>query len=437
MAVPSALTLLFLIGNALLIGTSGAGSVIGCYLIALCTPYLFCVVADNYAYASRHATSGARACSYLLGVATFFALFIAFISFHLPPVTSVLIGRMDIIASLLSFFVFLAVCAATWLESEALLRQRRHHGETPANRRAKSEAFAAVLVVLVTVVLTSFVAYNVDGLVSCSERVSGKLADFYPRDDSRPVYRVMSWNILLGHTYTGRDNSACVGSVIKQLSPDVIGLQESDPLPFYWGGKNVLGALSSQVRSQGILPLSGVAPLQSTLGIALMSKLPVESHEAKLFPAFGQTNLPHYGYTKTKFLIGPAHKKTPLYVINVHAVYKNWTIGNFSDMSTRQMREVAQLANVSEPRAAVIVMGDLNLNPFEEQLDELWGSALKCAFHRNRTASYPSTLLNRFANVDHIFYRNLQLVESRVIDKVGRVSDHLPVMADFRLPDHL
>jgi len=75
------------------------------------------------------------------------------------------------------------------------------------------------------------------------------------------------------------------------------------------------------------------------------------------------------------------------------------------------------------------------LNPYEPQLDPLWKKAnLKCVFHERRQLIQETTLLNRFGNVDHIFYRNLDLIQGKVVSNVGKVSDHYPILADFVMP---
>ena len=106
-------------------------------------------------------------------------------------------------------------------------------------------------------------------------------------------------------------------------------------------------------------------------------------------------------------------------------------------MSEKHIQEISRVANLSSGVHSnpVVVMGDFNLNPEEPQLDWLWEEGFKCGFHRNRKASSKSTLLNRFANVDHIFYKNLQLSNAFVVDEIGNISDHYPVVADFKTSD--
>ena len=147
--------------------------------------------------------------------------------------------------------------------------------------------------------------------------------------------------------------------------------------------------------------------------------------------------LPHYGYTKTVFDVGLEDRN--LHVINVHSVYKNWTAirktGDLTYLSQVHIEAIATIANCSIGHHVnpVVVMGDFNLNPYEAELDTLLDAGFKFSLYGNRRIRGPSTLLNRVAYVDHIFYKNLKLDKAFVINEIGNISDHYPVVADFKI----
>lgn len=248
--------------------------------------------------------------------------------------------------------------------------------------------------------------------------------------------RVMTWNMLMGHTMTGRDNCACASRLIEHHRPHVIAFQESDPLPPFWGGKDFLAALAP---GPSYKPLGGAAPKSSTIGVGLMTQLEVTSHRAELLPIPDPNKLLHYAYTVSHFRL-PADRA--LHVISAHALYRNWTRGGDPEamgrLSRSHIRVLADAAAAVEPRGdPVIVMGDLNLNPYEPELDPLYEAGLRSALNPGgRWLRNESTTVDAFTNIDHIFYKNLRLLRpATILSGAGDLSDHFPVMADFELID--
>lgn len=277
--------------------------------------------------------------------------------------------------------------------------------------------------------------------------------------------RVLSWNILLGHTYTGRDNLDAVSNVAEAYNPDFLALQEATGHTPYWGGKDVFGFL----QSQGCRKSSArVNPKNGSLEVGIFSTFPIYSTEALTLPNRDVKSLPTYTIAKiTSFIPDEfgVNTSAKLHVYTVHAVYKNWTCSRETQLSCEQMkfirRDIESLPR-SEP---VILMGDFNINPSEPELDtwfrgELgfksalwperpparrffnyscdtmprWDADICDCDCRDASSDPPkTTLLNRKAAVDHIFYRGLVLRNASILDTVGTVSDHYPVMADFTL----
>ena len=249
---------------------------------------------------------------------------------------------------------------------------------------------------------------------------------------STNTFSVLSWNILLGHDKYGKDNMPCVAETLQLIQPDIIGLEESEALPPYWGGKDIPAYLSNFL---GIKTYLGVHPLKSSLGVAFLTNRPVTKHHSYLLPVFDSDKLPHYSLVRIDTIVNN-HSVT---IFNVHAVYKNWTatknnVCPFANTSKKQMNFIAQKVLAIDQTQPIVIMGDFNLNPNESQLDILHKLGFQSALHRRRDLRPPSTLRNRFAVVDHIFYRGLILSESRTVIETEDISDHNPVIAYFRLP---
>ena len=332
----------------------------------------------------------------------------------------------------MAFSMCLSLVTVAFCEGKnAITKVMQQQVEMP-NKRRKFQHFV-LLVVMATVLLITFVTSQLNlSPLTCRKNCTVSTGHLREIPENGKL-RLMTWNLLLGHTFTGRDNTACVAKVIRNLGPDIVGLQESDPLSVFWGGKDVLGSVEAQLPRYK--SLDGVNPVKSTLGVGVLSKLEVLTHENHLLSEEKDVQLPHYGYTKTVFDVGLEDKY--LHIVNVHSVYKNWTSagksGNLTRLSKVHIEAVARVANssVGHHGNPVVVMGDFNLNPYETELDTLLAAGFKFSLYGNRKILGPSTLLNRVAYVDHIFYKNLKLDKAFVVDEIGKVSDHYPVVADF------
>ena len=399
-------------------------------MVAATVPFSLPLLIDAYARVCASSGKVPKAVSHFAGAACFLACLISVISFSLGQVTGFFFARIELVVLFMALFMWLSLATVTFCDGKHAISGERRAHERDGAERGRGQTFvliAVVVAVLLIAVVTSQFGFSP---LACRHECNVSAGNM-KNNSNNGTLRMMTWNLLLGHTYTGRDNTACVAKVVEKLGADVAGLQESDPLPVMWGSKDVMGSIEAQLS--GYRAQDGILPIKSTLGVGVVSQLPVLGHEGKLLGVEKDVQTPHYGYTRTVFDIGLGDRQ--LHVINVHAVYKNWTIGNLTHLSEEHMQEIARVANLSSGALGnpVVVMGDFNLNPEESQLDWLWAAGLKCGFHGDRKASSHSTLLNRFANVDHIFYKNLKLSKAFVADEIGRISDHYPVVADFQV----
>ena len=426
---------LIIFGTSLFIHTEPSSSFFGATLIVIVLPFTFTKILENFLLSQRYVTLdyprfyGVSVIQTGIGF-LLMQLFVA--SFSVPNLAPSLVGRLDIIMWTQILFILISIISGEiYLIQYGLKYEYTGEGFI---RTDKIRAYVRLSVVLATV-LVAFVATRNSSLnIECNKLeikalISNENEVFNSSSNCTQI-RVMTWNVLLGHQMSGKDNTKCVSTVIDHFQPQIAALQESDPLPVYWGGKNYLAAVATGLKSYKVL--QGVPPKSSSLGVGLMSKLEVLSHKASLLPVELPNKVPHYAYTKTIFKICSSINSR-LHVITVHAVYKNWTDdGSLDNLSNKQVSKIATEADSVDPKDAVIVMGDFNLNPYEEQI-----TYLKCK-GRLESAVYPRNLdttstLDAWTNIDNIFYRNLNLnpENTKILSEIGPISDHLPVVADF------
>ena len=421
---------LIILGTSLFVHAEPSWSFFGATLLVVALPFAFTKILQNFLLSQRNVAAdhprfhGVT----VIQCGTGFVLMQLFVaSFSVPNLAPSLVGRLDLIMwTQVSFVVISLVSGELYMNQNSLEGERADQVYARTNKvRDYVRVSAVFIAVLVAWVATRSSSLNYE----CNEleRTNFSNSELLNGSDCTRI-RVMTWNVLLGHQMSGRDNTKCVSTVIHKFQPHIAALQESDPLPVYWGGKNYLAAVSTELRDYKVL--QGVPPKSSSLGVGLVSKLEVLSHQASLLPVELPNRVPHYAYTKTIF---KTCQDSKLHVITVHAVYKNWTDdGGLDQLSTNQVSRIAQEADSVGAEDAVIVMGDFNLNPYEEQM-----AHLKCE-GRLESAVYPKNLhttstLDARSNIDNIFYRNLKFDDgdARILSEIGPVSDHLPVVADF------
>ena len=112
--------------------------------------------------------------------------------------------------------------------------------ERKGTQQAKTQTFVLSVFMVTALVIALVTPQSNLSPLTCSNNCK-IFTDNLKKIPKNGTLRLMTWNLLLGHTYTGRDNTACVTKVIENLGADVAGLQESDPLSVFWGSEDVLG----------------------------------------------------------------------------------------------------------------------------------------------------------------------------------------------------
>ena len=227
---------------------------------------------------------------------------------------------------------------------------------------------------------------------------------YFNGSTSNFVFRVISWNVLLGHTLYGRSNLDAIVALADKYEPHVLALQEASGHPPYWGGKDIFGYVKA--KSSSCRRISKVVnPLKGSLEVGMLSTLPINSSTARTLSNLEVKNLPTYTMATASFSIPLECNEEEsgcdrdynisqrlLHVYTIHAVYKNWTCSREShDLSCEQMKFIHDRIRQLPKDDPVIVMGDFNINPSEPELDIWFHSDLgfKSALWPERTSESP------------------------------------------------
>ena len=154
-------------------------------------------------------------------------------------------------------------------------------------------------------------------------------------------------------------------------------------------------------------------------GNAMLSRWPVLSHQ-------------HEDMSDHRFeQRGLLHSKVVVHGCAVHVIVVH--LGLIKASRVRQLSQLQQyIAREIPADAAVVVAGDFN--DWGSLVQRALGAAGLVAFEQQKTATFPSRL--PVVQLDHVYARGLtplglQVPRGRIW---GRMSDHLPLIAEFDLP---
>ncbi len=246
--------------------------------------------------------------------------------------------------------------------------------------------------------------------------------------DPMNLLRVATYNIHKGVQGLGprrRLEIHNLGHAVEQLDADVVCLQEVRKL--HRGEEQFFSRWPEMPQADFLAPEGYEAVYRTNAytrdgehGNALLSRWPVvmHQHEDMSDHRFEQRGLLH---------VEVLFNERPVHVVVVH----------FGLIPASRLRQVAQLkkfiAREVPDGAPLLVAGDFND----------WGSSVEKAFKtvnllalkKPRTATFPSRL--PLVQLDYVYARGLTMVDVQV--PRGRVwwrmSDHLPLIAEFALPD--
>lgn len=165
-----------------------------------------------------------------------------------------------------------------------------------------------------------------------------------PAGQSQPRLVVLTYNIQQGYSAAGQKNYNRQLGLMRQVNPDIIGLQETDTNRISGGNNDIVRFLSDQL---GLYSYDGPDVVAGTFGIALLSKYPIQNPRTFFMYSTGE---------QTAAITAQITKAGKIF--NVFVTH----LGNGGPLVQQEevLKEVAG-------KPDVLAMGDFNFDPSEEQ----------------------------------------------------------------------
>lgn len=241
------------------------------------------------------------------------------------------------------------------------------------------------------------------------------------------VVRVATYNIHKGVQGIGlarRLEIHNLGHAVEQLDADIVCLQEVRKMN---RGEAKFFAHWPELPQAEYLAPEGYTAIYRTNahtqhgehGNAMLSRWPVVSHQ-------------HEDMSDHRFeQRGLLHSEVQVHGVSIHVLVVH--LGLIKASRVRQLVQLrTYIAREIPPEAPVLVAGDFN--DWGTTVHNALGAAGFVAFDRERVATFPSRL--PVVQLDHVFARGLTPLNVHV--PRGRIwwrmSDHLPLIAEFDLP---
>jgi len=160
----------------------------------------------------------------------------------------------------------------------------------------------------------------------------------------RHSLRVMTYNIQQGYDANGQRNYAGQLQVIREVNPDVLGLQESDTARIAGGNADVVRTLADALDMYSYY---GPTTVTGTFGIALLSRYPIENPRTIFMVSLGEQTaaiLADITVSGQRFSVVVTH------------------LGNGGPILQQE-----QLLAALSGRSHIVAMGDFNFRPATEQ----------------------------------------------------------------------
>ncbi len=224
------------------------------------------------------------------------------------------------------------------------------------------------------------------------------------------VLRVLTYNIQQGYGKDGEKNFRRQLEVIRGLSPDIVGLQETDTARIAGGNSDLVRWLADGLAMYSYY---GPTPVSGTFGVALLSRFPIRNPRTFFMPSRGEQT----ACIEADVAVGDA-------LVRVLVTHLD------NDGALAQQRLVIDRASRNAAGAAlVIAAGDFNFKTSTEQyrqtaavLDDSWLTAEQ----RIVDTGAPDPA----GRIDHIFVsRGVRVVRSRYLPEGP--SDHPAMLAEI------
>ena len=216
--------------------------------------------------------------------------------------------------------------------------------------------------------------------------------------------RVVTYNLQQGYSVDGQRSYQAQLAVLRSLSPDIVGLEESDVARFSGGNADIVRTIS---QGLGMYSYYGPRTVTGTFGIALLSRYPIENPRTFFMYSTGEQT------AAIEATITVQQK--PFTILVTH-------LGNDGPMI--QQQEVLERL---EGQSNVIAMGDFNFEPATPQYAltvRTWPDAWVQA------GSTPTAGLDPAHWIDHVFISpGLQVKSARYVSSPA--SDHPALVVEI------
>lgn len=219
--------------------------------------------------------------------------------------------------------------------------------------------------------------------------------------------RVLTYNIQQGYSEDGRKNHMGQLELIREIDPDVIGLQESDTNRISGGNSDIVRSFADRLN---LYSYYGPKVVPGTFGIALLSKYPIRNPRTFYMYSEGEQ-------TATIWAQITVEDQT----FNLFVTH----LGNGGPIVQQQalLKEIDGLPNV-------IAMGDFNFRPDTEQY-QLTGTVLEDAWLLKWPSGVDDQGFNPTDRIDHVFVSGgINISEARYI--ISPASDHPALVVEIR-----
>jgi endonuclease/exonuclease/phosphatase family metal-dependent hydrolase len=256
-------------------------------------------------------------------------------------------------------------------------------------------------------------------------------------DRAKGQVRVVTYNILGGRNPDNAHDLKRLADILGLLNPDLVALQEVDVKTRRFRGRDLPKELG---EATGLQAFFGAAmPFQGgEYGVAILSRLPVESHTAHLLPA-RPGNEPRAAL-ETICRLGEAADAPKLRFIATHL-----------DATEGEAERLAQTAKLLElfPTPAVapvsLLAGDFNAELSSAALTGLQAKWTVSWPEGKAAKTFPA--IQPKIGIDHVFlpkdgpWKVLRIVSGTEIfpgdagwkERLEKASDHLPVVVELEL----
>ncbi|MHA1804146.1 MAG: endonuclease/exonuclease/phosphatase family protein [Promethearchaeota archaeon] len=225
--------------------------------------------------------------------------------------------------------------------------------------------------------------------------------------------RILTYNIQQGVNITGDKNYDNQLELIKQVNPDIIGLQECDSARISGGNSDVVRYFVNRLTGMNYYSFYGPKTVTGTYGAAVLSKYPIISAKT----IFTYSDEDEIGTTYVQIMIGN----------EIFNVFVNHPAGS----KEAKLAHVEALLAQIDGKENVISMGDFNSREGSIYY-EMQASVLKDVWRARWPSGIDDNGLDMRRRIDHIFVSNeFIVVEARFI--MDPQSDHPALWAEIKI----